>query len=96
VGVGAIVETPMNDLNVEPSHGSHFFHNLVTLGISYITVSHKPPDFLLWDWLTSLPITTETEHVAHVRLSHPLTIKVDGRTSTSVMYSYFYEKNHKN
>lgn len=95
-GVGAIVETPLNDLNVEPSHGSHFFHNLVTLGISYISVSQKPPDFLLWDWLTSLPPTTESEYVAHVHLDYPLTIKVDGRTSTSVIYSNFYEKIHKN
>ncbi|NOZ50619.1 MAG: hypothetical protein GXP37_11320 [Chloroflexi bacterium] len=84
-GVGAVIETPLDDLNVEPSHGSHFFHNLITLGISYITVSTKAPDHLQWEWLTAQPIHSETPHVAHVQLPRPLTLKVDGRTSTSVI-----------
>jgi len=83
--VGAVIETPLNDLSVEPSHGSHFFHNLITLGICYITVSNKSPDHLDWNWLQAQPISHQTEHVAHVHLEQPLTLKVDGRTSTSVI-----------
>jgi hypothetical protein len=37
--VGAIVETESDKLVAEPSQGSHFFHNITTLGINYITVS---------------------------------------------------------
>ncbi|MFP4048937.1 MAG: PEP/pyruvate-binding domain-containing protein [Desulfovermiculus sp.] len=85
-GVGAIVETGSDKLKAEPSQGSHFFHNITTLGINYITVTQKRFGSLDWDWLTSLEVMEETEHVAHVRLKRPIMLKVDGRSSMSVMY----------
>ncbi|MFO7801694.1 MAG: PEP/pyruvate-binding domain-containing protein [Desulfovermiculus sp.] len=85
-GVGAIVETGSDKLKAEPSQGSHFFHNITTLGINYITVTEKRHGTLDWEWLTSQDIHEETEHVAHVRLSSPIMLKVDGRTSTGVIF----------
>jgi hypothetical protein len=85
-GVGAMVETSSPELRAEPSQGSHFFHNISTLGINYITVADNTEDFLNWDWLTSLPIADEMEFVAHVRLARPFLLKVDGRSSRCVMY----------
>ena len=85
-GVGAMVETSSPELKAEPSQGSHFFHNISSLGINYVTVPDSGEDFLNWDWLTSLPIANETEFVAHVNLGKPFVLKVDGRTSRSVMY----------
>ena len=38
-GVGAMIETASAELRAEPSQGSHFFHNISTLGINYVTVS---------------------------------------------------------
>lgn len=85
-GVGAIVETDHAALKAEPSQGSHFFHNITTLGINYISVTRTGSDFLKWDWLTSVPPVSETAHVAHIRLPDPVTLKVDGRNSRCVMY----------
>ena len=85
-GVGAMVETSSPELKAEPSQGSHFFHNISSLGINYVTVSNNGDDFLNWDWLTSLPIANETEFVAHAALARPFILKVDGRTSRCVMY----------
>jgi len=85
-GVGAMVETSSAELKAEPSQGSHFFHNISTLGINYVTVADDGKDFLNWDWLTSLPIAGETTHVAHVDLGQPFSLKVDGRSSRCVMY----------
>jgi hypothetical protein len=85
-GVGAMVETSSPELKAEPSQGSHFFHNISSLGINYVTVPEGGDDFLNWDWLTSLPIANETEFVAHVNLGKPFVLKVDGRTSRCVMY----------
>ncbi len=85
-GVGAMVETASPELKAEPSQGSHFFHNISTLGINYVTVSNNGEDFLKWDWLTSLPTSNETTHVAHVHLDVPFVLKVDGRSSRCVMY----------
>jgi len=85
-GVGAIVETGSDKLKAEPSQGSHFFHNITTLGINYLTVTEKRHGSLDWDWLTNQDIYEQTEHVAHVRLSSPIMLKVDGRTSTGIIY----------
>ena len=85
-GVGAMVETSSPELKAEPSQGSHFFHNISTLGINYVTVANSKEDFLNWSWLTSLPIVNETEFVSHVQLAKPFVLKVDGRTSRCVMY----------
>ena len=84
-GVGAMVETAHAELKAEPSQGSHFFHNITTLGINYITISPTKGDFLDWDWILSLPIATDMKSVSHVRLGSPITLKVDGRESRCVM-----------
>ena len=85
-GVGAVIETFSPELKAEPSQGSHFFHNISTLGINYVTVSNDNQDFFDWNWLTSLPVVNETDFVAHVKLADPFVLKVDGRTSRCVMY----------
>jgi hypothetical protein len=85
-GVGAMVETSSSELRADPSQGSHFFHNITTLGITYATVLVEDSDFIDWNWLTSLPVANETTHVAHVRLDKAFNLKVDGRSSKCVMY----------
>lgn len=84
-GVGAIVETTASQLQVEPSQGSHFFHNITTLGIDYIMVTQGGGDVLDWAWLQSLPKVEETTHVARVRLDRPYVLKVDGSRSLCVI-----------
>ena len=44
-GVGAIIETAFLNLKADPSQGSHFFHNITTLGINYISISKHGEDF---------------------------------------------------
>ena len=88
-GVGAIIETTFLKLKADPSQGSHFFHNITTLGINYISISDHGEDFLNWEWLTSQPVATETSFVAHVKLDKPFTLKVDGRKSRCVMFTAF-------
>jgi len=86
-GVGAMVETRSERLRAEPSQGSHFFHNITTLGIHYITVFESDGSRLDWDWLAALPRMSDGNFVAHVRMDRPLTLKVDGRTSKCVILS---------
>ena len=54
-GVGAIIESTADNLNADPSQGSHFFHNITSLGIGYLTISQNSADFINWHWLQSLP-----------------------------------------
>jgi hypothetical protein len=84
-GVGAMIETESDTLATEPSQGSHFFHNITTLGINYITVSKAAAGRIDWDWLTALPRMNDSTHVSHTRLDQPVTLKVDGRRSMCVI-----------
>jgi CheY-like chemotaxis protein len=84
-GVGAVVETRSDELKVEPSQGSHFFHNLAALEISYLCVSDLVPDTIDWPWLAAQPIVAQSELVVHVRPSEPLVLKVDGLTSRGLI-----------
>lgn len=46
-----IVEVTRGPGDPEPSQGSHFFHNLVALGVGYAHVSSSAGDFVDWDFL---------------------------------------------
>jgi hypothetical protein len=83
-GARAIVEATLPRINVEPSQGSHFFHNLSSFRVSYFMVHHDERP-VAWDWLARQPVVDETEHVRHVRTPEPLTVRVDGRAGRGVI-----------
>ncbi|MFP4036193.1 MAG: PEP/pyruvate-binding domain-containing protein [Desulfobacteraceae bacterium] len=86
-GVGAMIELRNDKLKVDASQGSHFFQNITSLGIPYITVEENSGsnDRIDWQWLESRPAYQETDFLRHIRLEEPLTIKIDGRTSQCVI-----------
>jgi hypothetical protein len=85
-GARVIVEATLPDMNVELSQGSHFFHNLSSFGVSYLMVHHTSPRPIYWQWLASQPSETETRFLRHLRLSHPLRVKVDGRSCRGAVW----------
>jgi CheY-like chemotaxis protein len=84
-GVQAIVELRNDQLNAEPSQGSHFFQNIISMGISYLTVEENGADNFNWDLLAGLDVVHETDFIRHVRLPRPLMLKIDGRQSQGVV-----------
>jgi len=84
-GVGAIIETTIENLKADPSQGSHFFQNITSLGIGYLTNATCDGDFIDWQWLRSLPAVAETTYLNHVQLETPLVIKIDGKKSQAVI-----------
>jgi hypothetical protein len=85
-GARAIVESNFQDMYVEPSQGSHFFHNLTSFKVGYFTVDpFRNHGFLNWDWLSSLPKKREMKYVAHVELDKPILVKINGRTNEGVI-----------
>jgi hypothetical protein len=82
-----IIEADYGDFVVEPSFGTHFFQNLITFQIGYLTInSQSKNNFLDWDWLNSIETVSETEFVRHVRLKRPLNILIDGRNGKAVVF----------
>lgn len=84
-GVGAMIEIRNKQLNADPSQGSHFFQNITSLGIPYISVNENKADFFDWNWVKGLQTSGEGEFVKHVRLPDPIIIKIDGRTGECVI-----------
>ncbi len=84
-GVHAIVELRNDQLSAEPSQGSHFFQNITSMGIAYLTVVENGEDRFAWGLLEGLQVAAETEFIRHVRLPRPLALKIDGRQSQGVV-----------
>ena len=84
-GVGAMVEIRNASLNADPSHGSHFFHNITANGIPYLTVTEGGADRIRWDILQTLPGLESDQHLCRAKLQHPLVIKCDGKQSRAVV-----------
>jgi len=84
-GVCAIIELRNEKLKADPSQGSHFFLNITSLGVHYITVTEGAEDHLDWEWLLSRPVVKETPFLRHVKPEKPLTVKIDSSKSQCVI-----------
>ncbi len=84
-GVGAIVETVHPLIHAEPSHGSHFFHNITALGIPYLNVNDVEGNHMDWPWLMRLSKVNEKTDVVHGAHLQSVILKVDGRKGLGVI-----------
>ena len=81
-----IVETSFKDIHVEPSQGSHFFHNLTSFLIGYFTLNKdKNNSFLDWNWLRKQE-KKSIDLVNHIVLKEPLTIKINGKINKGIIF----------
>ncbi|MCX6833858.1 MAG: phosphoenolpyruvate synthase [candidate division Zixibacteria bacterium] len=80
-GVRCIIETDFEDMQVDPSQGSHFFQNVMSFGIGYLTAhpEKNTSDLLDFEWLDRQPVESETSHLRHIRFQAPLYIALDGK-----------------
>jgi hypothetical protein len=85
-GAKVVIEATRPGMVVEPSQGSHFFHNITSFRVSYFYVHHGLKPGIDWAWLDAQPAHSETEFLRHVRLDAPLQVKVDGRTGRGAIW----------
>ncbi len=75
-----MVECGTDQFSVEPSQGSHFFHNLTSFQIGYLTVQPGQSGAVMdWSRLRSAPLVREMTYARHVRFEAPLRVLLDGR-----------------
>jgi len=84
-GARVIVETTLPEMNPDLSQGSHFFHNLISQQVLYLSLRHGGRFAVDWPWLERQAVVAETEFVKHVRCRVPLAVKVDGRGRKGVV-----------
>ena len=81
-----IVECNLPDFRVEPSQGTHFFQNVTSLGIGYMTIDPtRDAGKVCWERLAELPAVYEGEYLRILRFDEPLTVCVDGKSNKGVV-----------
>jgi len=83
-GAKVIIETPVKDAAIEPSQGSHFFHDMVSSQVGYIIIEKKSGS-LDMNYIKRLEPINETEDLCLVKTSHPLEIRINGKQRTAVI-----------
>lgn len=85
-GARLIAESALPGYRIEPSQGTHFFQNLTSFGVGYLTID---PDggngYIDIDYLDSLPACEESGRIRIVRFEEPLTIAINGRKSKGIV-----------
>ena len=83
-GVKIIIETPFKERAIDPSQGSHFFHDLISSQVGYIITKRDKGD-VDFSWLDSLSALEESDDVRYVRLPSELVAFIDGKTGKAVI-----------
>lgn len=84
--VKVMVETALEDFNIKPSQGTHFFRNIISKGIGYINTTLNPKEsYIDWNWLNKQKPNKKLQYVTHLKLTKPLTIKLDGRAGRALV-----------
>ncbi len=91
-GARVILETSFAGREVEPSQGAHFFHNLTSFRIGYLTLFglDQPANvgrrFFDAAWLARQPTVRRVGEARHIRLEHPLRVCLDGKRGTATIH----------
>ena len=81
-----IVECGIEKFDVEPSQGTHFFQNVTSLGVGYLTINPFRGDGIFReDLLDARKALYEGTYLRHVRFDRPLWVCVDGRSNRGMV-----------
>jgi hypothetical protein len=75
-----IVELVLPDMSIEASHGSHFFHNLFSMGVAYLTVQ-EPADYVAWDYLDGNAVDDDLGYFLVSRCKEGIEVLFDGKNA---------------
>ena len=86
-----IVESGLQDYRIDPSQGTHFFQNLTSFKVGYITINPYINDgYFAIDYLNSYEATYENEYLRHIRFKKPLNIIIEGKNNKAVIFKEDY------
>ncbi len=81
-----IVEVSLPHFHVDASQGSHFFHNVTSMDIGYLSVNEITAGGVIkWDRLRKQKQIGRGTFFRHVRFSSPLVIRMDGKKGMAVI-----------
>ncbi len=81
-----IVETSMEGYPLDASSGSHFFHNVTSANVGYLTVQpERSQSFINYDILENQEQVGQATFFRHARFKEPVKIRMDGKKRISVI-----------
>ncbi len=81
-----IVECGLENFRVEPSQGTHFFQNLTSLGVGYMTINPFMNDGTFdIETLDAMPAFQEGTFLRRVRFDEPLYVFIDGQNNKGIV-----------
>ncbi len=82
-----IVESGLENYRIDPSQGTHFFHNLTSFRVGYFTINPYIHDgYYDVDFLSKQAAEFENEYLRHVKFIKELPVKIDGRKHTGIVF----------
>lgn len=87
-----IIESGLENYRIDPSQGTHFFQNLTSFKVGYLTINPFIEDgYYDVSYLDKQPVVYENEFLRHVRFSKPLTIIIEGQNHRAAIFKDTYE-----
>lgn len=81
-----IAECGLDNFRIDPSQGTHFFQNLTSFGVGYLTMNPFMGDGA-FDVvrLDAMEAVYESENMRHIRFPEPLYVFVDGKNNKAII-----------
>lgn len=83
--VKVIIETRYPALLADPSYGTHFFHNITSLGIAYLTMTSDRKGRVNWGLLRKRKVEKRGKYVDLIRFKNGLDVRIDGTTGMAAV-----------
>ena len=81
-----IVESGLENYRIDPSQGTHFFQNLTSFRVGYLTINpYIDEGHFDLEYLSKCAGNYETEYLRHIRFKNPMKIQIDGKQSKAVI-----------
>jgi hypothetical protein len=81
-----IIESGLDQYRIDPSQGTHFFQNLTSFRVGYMTVNpYRNDGYYDVDYLASLPAEYEDKFIRHIHFDRAMLIKIDGRNNKGII-----------
>lgn len=81
-----IVESGLQNYRVDPSQGTHFFQNLTSFDVGYLTVNpYLNEGYIDYDFLNTQVAKEETRFIRHVQLQNPTIVRINGKKSCGII-----------
>lgn len=81
-----IIEAGLKDFDIDPSQGTHFFHNVVAMELGYFSIPATDKNsFLDSNWLYQQKTVEDLQFFRHSRLNSPVLVEMDGHRGEAII-----------